>query len=43
MGLDGQAVADGGIYLPETLVNTESAIARFKQFGVDIILDREHH
>jgi hypothetical protein len=41
LGLDGQAPAAGGLYLPETLVQPGAAIARFKQFGVRITTERE--
>ncbi|MDQ6423092.1 hypothetical protein RB620_27045 [Paenibacillus sp. LHD-117] len=36
LGLDGNPAAAGGIYLPETLVPVDAAIARFEQFGVRI-------
>jgi saccharopine dehydrogenase-like protein len=37
LGLDGKAPAAGGLYLPETLVSADAAIARFEQFGASII------
>ncbi|GLI09123.1 hypothetical protein YDYSG_51550 [Paenibacillus tyrfis] len=36
LGLDGKQTARGGVYLPETLVSIDAAIARFEQFGVQI-------
>jgi hypothetical protein len=39
LGLDGDPPAPGGIHLPETLLSPEKAIARFKQFGVQILSD----
>ncbi|WP_169086666.1 hypothetical protein [Paenibacillus sp. PL91] len=36
LGLDGKPAAAGGVYLPETLVSVDEAIARFEQFGVRI-------
>lgn len=36
LGLDGKSPAEGGFYLPETLVQADAAIERFKQFGVEI-------
>ena len=36
LGLDGEAPAAGGLYLPETLLSPEAAIARFQQFGLQI-------
>lgn len=36
LGLDGKPPAKGGLYLPETLVQADAAIERFKQFGVSI-------
>jgi hypothetical protein len=39
LGLDGDPPADGGIHLPETLLSPKKAIARFKQFGVQILSD----
>lgn len=36
LGVNGQAPAAGGLYLPETLVQPDAAIARFRQFGVRI-------
>jgi hypothetical protein len=34
LGLDGRPAPTGGLYLPETLVLPDAAIARFEQFGV---------
>jgi hypothetical protein len=42
LGLDGQAPAAGGLYLPETLVLPDVAIARFEQFGVRIATENKH-
>ncbi|WNG18355.1 hypothetical protein [Cystobacter fuscus] len=39
LGLDGRPAADGGLYLPETLVAPDEALARFKQFGVQVVGD----
>jgi hypothetical protein len=39
LGLDGRPPAAGGLYLPETLVSPDAAIARFEQFGVRIDFD----
>jgi len=39
LGLDGKPVEAGGVYLPETLVSIDAAIARFEQFGVRIITE----
>jgi hypothetical protein len=36
LGLDGHPAADGGVYLPETLVSPDAAITRLNQFGVQI-------
>jgi hypothetical protein len=36
LGLDGQSPADGGIHLPETLIQPDDAINHFKEFGVNI-------
>jgi hypothetical protein len=36
LGLDGRPPAPGGLYLPETLVSPDAAVARFEQFGVRI-------
>lgn len=36
LGLDGMPAAVGGVYLPETLVAVDAAIARLEQFGVRI-------
>jgi hypothetical protein len=41
LGLNGRAPATGGLHLPETLVPPDAAIARFEQFGVRIITERE--
>lgn len=41
LGLDGNPPASGGIHLPETLLSLEKAIARFKQFGVEILSDNK--
>jgi TrkA-N domain len=35
-GLDGQEPTAGGLHLPETLVNPDTAISRLEQFGVKI-------
>jgi hypothetical protein len=36
LGLDGRAPAAGGLHVPETLVQPQAAIERFRQFGVRI-------
>lgn len=36
LGLDGKPAAAGGVYLPETLVSADEAVARFEGFGVRI-------
>jgi hypothetical protein len=41
LGLDGRTAASGGLYLPETLVSPQAAIARFEAFGVRIITETE--
>lgn len=34
-----EAAASGGLHLPETLVAPDEALARFKQFGVQVVGD----
>jgi hypothetical protein len=41
LGLNGQAPATGGLYLPATLASPDAAIARFEQFGVRIVTENE--
>lgn len=43
LGLDGDPPAIGGLHLPETILSPEKAIARFKQFGVQISSDRKKY
>jgi hypothetical protein len=39
LGLDGRAPAPGGLYLPETLMSPDAAIARYAEFGVRIAME----
>ncbi|HEV7371544.1 hypothetical protein [Arenibaculum sp.] len=39
LGLDGRPPAAGGLYLPETLLDADAAIARFERTGVRILAE----
>ncbi|ATF13290.1 hypothetical protein HPY28_01435 [Brevibacillus sp. HB1.2] len=41
LGWDGNPPADGGVYLPDTLLPIDTAIARIKDFGVQITTEME--
>ena len=41
LGLDGRSPAPGGLYLPETLVSPDPAVARLEQFGVRVVHEQE--
>ena len=41
LGLDGRPPAPGGLYVPETLLSADQAVARLEQFGVQLAWDSD--